>query len=242
MTVRRLVVFDLDGTLVDSRADLATSVNVLLTRRGATPLPVDLVTSMVGEGARLLLERAFAAAALPPPREADLAEFLVVYDTHLVDVTAPYPGVADLLRDASRVATLALVTNKPEAPSRRLLSHFGLDGFLGEIRGGDSPFGRKPSPAALLDVMRRTGAAPADTILVGDSRIDLATARAAPVRFCLARYGFGAAGVDAGDLLPGDWTINAPLELLPLVAATSRARQRSVSRRDVVVPRPRHRR
>jgi phosphoglycolate phosphatase len=212
----RLVVFDLDGTLIDSRLDLATAVNQVLAGKGARPLSVDRVTAMVGEGARVLLDRAFAAAGLPTAGEADLDAFNEAYDEHLVETTTTYPGVGALLEHLSHMAALALVTNKPSRPTRRLLAHFGLDRFFSDVCGGDTPLGRKPSPAAVLQLMQTTGSAPPATLIVGDSRVDLATARAAGVRFCLARYGFGSAGMDASDLAAGDWIIDSPLDLLPL--------------------------
>lgn len=210
-----LVVFDLDGTLIDSRADLASSANELLCRRGASPLPVDAVAAMVGEGARLLVARAFAAAGLPPPGDADLDEFLAIYDTRLFDRTRPYPGIDEVLAQLAGTTPLAIVTNKPTAPAHRLVDHFGWAGHFLAVLGGDGPLPRKPSPAMLRHVMALAGAAAAATLLVGDSAIDLATARAAGVRFCLARYGFGAGRVPAADLCPEDGVVDRPVDLLP---------------------------
>jgi phosphoglycolate phosphatase len=187
-----LVIFDLDGTLVDSRLDLANSTNDVLATYGAPPLPVDRVGGLVGEGARKLVERALTAAGLTHvDLDEALARFRAVYDRRLLETTRPYDGIAEAVRDAARHASLALFTNKPEGPSRRLLEAFGLAGAFGWVIGGDSGFPRKPDPAA-VEHLRRAAAAPADeTLFVGDSMIDVETARRAGVRMCVARYGFG---------------------------------------------------
>lgn len=209
----RLVAFDLDGTLIDSRRDLATAANDLLVRRGRPPLPEASITAMVGEGAAVLVERVFAAAGLPAPTPRDLHEFLRAYDAHLLDATAPYPGVPDMLEDAGGTAVLALVTNKPVAHTLRLLDHFGWTARFAAVHGGDGPSGRKPSPAGVLAAMATAGADADGTVLVGDSMIDVRTARAAGVRLALARYGFGAAGVPPSALRPADWTLDSPQDL-----------------------------
>ena len=187
-----LIVFDLDGTLVDSRVDLANSVNATLQEFGAAPLPLADVTSMVGEGARVLIERALGAARLPiqdAPRA--LSRFLEIYDQHLLDHTRAYDGIDGVLRQLRSVAHLAILTNKPGRASRRVVEGLGFGDVLAEVIGGDSPFPRKPAPAALLHLMRAHGASRENSLMVGDSSIDVNTARAAGIRCCLVRYGFG---------------------------------------------------
>src|SRR5438874_8494910 len=110
----RLIVFDLDGTLVDSRRDLANSMNTLLAECGAAPLPEETIGRMVGDGAAVLVARGFAAARVPAPPDA-LARFLAIYDDHLLDHTRPYDGIADALTALGRRADLAVLTNKPLA-------------------------------------------------------------------------------------------------------------------------------
>jgi phosphoglycolate phosphatase len=187
----RLVVFDLDGTLVDSRQDLADSANALIAERGGTPLPVDAVTAMVGEGAALLVRRALTAAGLEPDVEAALPRFLELYDERLLANTRLYPGTREALDAVAGDAILAILTNKPQRPTERLLVGLDIAGYFEEIIGGDTPLGRKPDPAGLAHLIAASGVAPAATILVGDSAIDLRTARAGGVRICLVRYGFG---------------------------------------------------
>lgn len=212
-----LVVFDLDGTLIDSRRDLAGAANDVLVRRARPPLPVESVARMVGEGARVLVERAFAAAALPAPGDDELAEFAARYHARLTETTRPYDGADEALRGAAARCRVAIVTNKPLAHTRRLVDHFGWAPFLASVVGGDGPHPRKPSPVGLEAVMREAGATGLDTVMVGDSSVDLAVARAAGARFAFARYGFGAESVAAADLAAGDWVLDAPGDLLALL-------------------------
>jgi phosphoglycolate phosphatase len=186
-----LVVFDLDGTLVDSSVDLANAVNALLGDFGAAPIPVSDVTAMVGEGAAVLVRRALAARGLDPGTPGVLDRFLAHYDPHLLDNTKPYPGMVETLQQLSARVPLAVLTNKPARATDLMLAGLGLRQYFREVIGGDTRWGRKPTPAGLLHLCDAAGAAPAETLLVGDSAVDLATARNAGARICLARYGFG---------------------------------------------------
>jgi phosphoglycolate phosphatase len=186
-----LIVFDLDGTLVDSRLDLAESTNEMLGTYGASPLPVDAVAAMVGEGAKVLVARALGAAGLDADVSDALTRFREIYDRRLLVHTRPYEGIEQVVSGLSDVHTLAVLTNKPETPSRRLLDAFGLAAYFQQVIGGDSGPARKPDPAGLHLLMGRCGADEAGTWLVGDSMIDVETARRAGVRMCVALYGFG---------------------------------------------------
>ena len=186
-----LIVFDLDGTLVDSRLDLAESTNEMLGTYGASSLPVDAVTAMVGEGAKVLVARALEAAGLDADVSDALTRFREIYDRRLLVHTRPYEGIEQVVSGLSDVHTLAVLTNKPETPSRRLLDAFGLAAYFQQVIGGDSGPARKPDPAGLHQLMGRCGADEAGTWLVGDSMIDVETARRAGVRMCVALYGFG---------------------------------------------------
>jgi len=198
----RLVVFDLDGTLVDSRQDLADSTNAVLESFGAAPLPLDRVVMMVGEGARVLVQRALAAAGLDADLDDALGRFHGHYRTRLLATTRPYSGISDMLEQVAGVATMAVLTNKPLAPSQQLLDAFGWSSHFLSVVGGDSTFGRKPDPAGLQHLMGIADATPESTLLVGDSMVDVETARRAGAAICVAQYGFGNA---RGDLrLSGD--------------------------------------
>ena len=187
-----LIVFDLDGTLVDSRRDLADSTNEMLESYGARPLPTDEVVAMVGEGAMKLVARALAAAGLDRPERRDALErFREIYNRRLLEHTRPYDGISEVIRAAVSRARLAVLTNKPAAPTHRLLEAFDLAMPFSWVIGGDSEFPRKPDPAAVEYLMAQAGVRAAETLFVGDSMIDVDTARRAGVRMCVARYGFG---------------------------------------------------
>jgi phosphoglycolate phosphatase len=186
-----LVVFDLDGTLIDSRSDLASSTNEMLESFGAASRPVDKVAAMVGEGARVLVERALAAAALDVDLEEAFTRFRAIYDRRLFETTRVYDGIHHVVARAASRVPLAVLTNKPLAPSHRLLDALDLATHVRWVVGGDGPHGRKPDPAGLLALMQYAGATPDQTLLVGDSHIDAQTAVRAGARLCIAGYGFG---------------------------------------------------
>jgi phosphoglycolate phosphatase len=211
-----LIVFDLDGTLIDSRRDIAEAANTLLEECGAAPLPEERIGRMVGDGAATLVARALAAVGMAAPPDA-LERFVAIYGRRLLRHTRPYPGIPDVLSQLSQRAALALLTNKPLAATREILEGLDLARYFGaSVIGGDGPFPRKPSPSGLQHLAAAVGA-PADaTMLVGDSAIDWRTARAASTAICLARYGFGFESVPVSELGPADRLIDAPEELLSL--------------------------
>lgn len=212
-----LYVFDLDGTLIDSRRDIADSANALLVECGGRRLDEETIGRMVGDGAATLVARAFAAAGVPPPPDA-LPRFLAIYERHELDHTRAYDGIDDVLHELAARVPLAVLTNKPLAASRRILSGLGLARYFPEesVLGGDGAVPRKPDPAGLQHLARRGGVPIANTILVGDSAIDWRTARNAGAAVCLVRYGFGFEGVPVGELRPDERIIDGPKELLTL--------------------------
>ena len=212
---RPLVVFDLDGTLIDSQRDLAAAANALIVERGGTPLPDLAVARMVGEGAAVLVQRALTAARLTFERDS-VARFLDLYDEGLLKTTVTYPGIDEAVEELSSRGPVAVLTNKPLGPTRRLLDGLGLTRFVAAVIGGDGEFPRKPDPAGLRHLMGSFGGSPDRTVMIGDSRIDFDTARAAGTAIVVTRYGFGyqdflagvsqpprAAGVDRADEIPG---------------------------------------
>ncbi len=209
-----LIVFDLDGTLVDSRRDLADSANELLASYGAGPLPLDAIVAMVGHGARVLVERALAAADVEAAGTDPLQRFLAIYERRLTNHTRAYPGIAEAVEDAASAAVLAVLTNKPGHHARRLLEHLALARFFAAIVGGDADVPRKPDPAGLTHLMRETRVAPRDTLFVGDSAVDVETAQRADVRLCVARYGFGPLP-GPGAMPPGTLVADSPADLQP---------------------------
>lgn len=216
----RLLVLDLDGTLVDSSRDIAASVNAALQRLrpGTAPIPLDRVLGFVGEGARLLVERSLAEAALPaqPIGEA-LGVYLECYRERLLDTTRLYPGVAEALAalGASGVA-LSVLTNKPGDMSRTILEGLGVAFRFARILGaGDVP-ARKPDPSGLLALLAELGIAAEDTWMVGDSATDVGAARAARVRMAGVAWGFHPQALRAAG---PDRILEDPAELRALATA-----------------------
>ena len=184
-----LVVFDLDGTLIDSVGDLAASASELVTTLGGRALERAEIADMVGDGAGALVRRALSAAGLEPDTPDALSQFLQIYDRRLLDTTTAYPGVENALMMASRRARLAVLTNKPLQPSRRILDALGLSRYFDAVIGGDGPHGRKPNPAGL----RALADGRSQSCWLAIHPIDGQTATAAGCGFAWARYGFGAA-------------------------------------------------
>jgi phosphoglycolate phosphatase len=211
-----LIVFDLDGTLVDSRRDIAEAANTLLEECGAAPQAEEQIGRMVGDGAATLVARAFAAVGMAAPADA-LERFVAIYGRRLLRHTRPYPGIPDVLSRLSQRAALALLTNKPNAATREILEGLDLARYFGaSVIGGDGPFPRKPNPSGLQHLAVAAGATAAATMLVGDSVIDWRTARAASTAICIARYGFGFESIPVAELGPADRLVDAPEELLYL--------------------------
>jgi phosphoglycolate phosphatase len=212
-----MFVFDLDGTLLDSIGDLAVAVNRLVAERGGAPIHADAVARMVGEGASLLLQRAFAAAGIPDDPDAALGRFLAIYDSVLPGTTVPYPGVPEMLQALTRVAPMAVLTNKPTGAAVKTLAMHGLDRFFIRIIGGDGPFPRKPHPDGLLGLAAEAGVGPQATWMIGDSTVDLDTAHAASARACIVRYGFGFAALDRSRLRGNEVFADRPADVAALL-------------------------
>jgi phosphoglycolate phosphatase len=215
-----LIVFDLDGTLVDSRRDLADSVNALLADLGRAPLDAQLIGTMVGDGAVQLVDRALAAAGVAAPPADALDRFLDHYDRRLLVHTAPYEGTVDLLQALeARGIRRAVLTNKLQRATERVLDGLALRRwFDAGVIGAEGEFARKPDPAGLLALAARAGVPIEATLVVGDGGQDVETARRAGARMCAARYGFGFP--TAAPLLDeSDWIIDAPMGLIAALEA-----------------------
>jgi len=190
----RAVLFDLDGTLVDSAPDIAAAVNELLAGRDLLPLRVDRVKTMIGDGVRKLVERAFAASGAPLAGSAlEEANRLMapIYRRHLTGLTRLMPGAKEVLTHF-RLNDIAMgvVTNKPQLLTREILLHFHLTEYLGAIVGGDAVTYLKPAPDALLLALAQLGVEPGDALMVGDSSGDVGAARAAGMPVVLLRGGY----------------------------------------------------
>jgi phosphoglycolate phosphatase len=194
----RCLVLDLDGTLVDSAPDLAAAVNRLMAARGLAPFSLAEVTAMVGDGVRVLLDRAFAARGAAADAAA-LAAYSADYGANFAVATRPFPGAeAALSRLAKDGWRLAVCTNKPEAMARDVLAATGLAGFLAAVGGGDSFPTRKPDPAHLLATIAAAGADPSRAAMLGDHRNDILAARGAGLPGVFAAWGYGAPDMAEG--------------------------------------------
>ncbi len=187
----RLIVFDLDGTLVDSKQDLALSVNAMRCELGLAPLPLDLVASYVGHGVAVLVRRALGDLATEKNIEKGIAFFLNYYRDHMLDHTAPYPGVPEAL-ERLRPHKLAVLTNKPVNFSREMLTRLGFAPYFTYVYGGNSFPLKKPDPMGLNKLMADLEIPATQTLMVGDSDTDVLTGRNAGVWTCGVSYGFGA--------------------------------------------------
>jgi phosphoglycolate phosphatase len=194
--VLKLLVFDLDGTLADTRRDLAASVNAALAAIGRGALPVDSVVGFVGDGARNLLLRSLAAAGderpAPAVLDAALEAFLAHYRENCLIETRAYAGLEAALDRLSGYRK-AVLTNKPGEPAARILKGLGLAGHFRHVFGGDNPYGQKPEPGALRKLMELEGARPEETVMIGDGVQDLRAARRVGTRFLGYLDGMGPA-------------------------------------------------
>jgi phosphoglycolate phosphatase len=207
-------IFDLDGTLVDSRVDLAAAVNHVLRAFQLPILPLTTVTGYIGEGARVLVQRSLGPDA-QDRLEAGLRIFLEFYGAHLLDHTRAYPGIPDMLDGLrGRGITLSVLTNKPEAMSRAILDGLGLLHYFVAVIGGDTLPTRKPDPLGVSHLCTITNTSTDHVLLVGDSVIDLRTARAAGVAFCGVAWGLGLDGLREAGV---EWVVMRPDELVELL-------------------------
>jgi phosphoglycolate phosphatase len=186
-----LLIFDLDGTLIDSKRDLALSVNATRAHLGMGPLDIGKISSYVGNGAPVLIRRALGKQATDALVEEALEYFLEYYREHKLDYTRLYPGVKESL-DRLRAAgkRLAVLTNKPVAPSRGIVDGLGVSGHFFQIYGGNSFIFKKPNPIGVEKLMAEAGVDRGRTLMIGDSGVDVETARNAGVQACGVTYGF----------------------------------------------------
>jgi phosphoglycolate phosphatase len=212
-----LLIFDLDGTLIDSKSDLANSVNAARAHLGLRPLNLAVISTCVGYGAPVLIRRALAGEASESEIAQALEFFLDYYSRHALDSTRFYPGVKESLeRLQGRGKRLAILSNKPVAISRMVIEGLRAAELFFKIYGGDSFAAKKPDPAGIDLLMREAGVARNATMMVGDSVIDVETGRNAGVRVCGVRFGFLTGTFDRlpPDLLVdrmedlADWVLN----------------------------------
>lgn len=185
-----LLIFDLDGTLIDSMGDIVTSANVLLERWNGYPLTAEQVRPGIGKGVHFLVSHVLQTGRISvDDLESAVDEYRKIYRAHALDSTVPYPGVRETL-EKLRGVSMAVISNKPAAASRALLTALDLDHYFACVAGGDSFSEMKPSPLPLNAVISRLGAAPERTWMIGDSVYDVEAGKAAGVRTIAVTYGF----------------------------------------------------
>jgi phosphoglycolate phosphatase len=209
----RALIFDLDGTLIDSKLDLALSINAMLKRMGRAELAHEDIFGMVGNGAPVLVRRALGAETLETASDEEtdtgLAYFLSYYRNHMLDNTVTYPGVREGL-ELLENHPMAVLTNKPVNFSRAILEGLNLSRYFRFVYGGNSFEKKKPDPMGVETLLRELGAKPEEAMMVGDSQVDIQTARNSGIWACGVTYGLGAEGLRA---FPPDLVLDNLTEL-----------------------------
>jgi phosphoglycolate phosphatase len=208
------MLFDLDGTLIDSAPDIAAAVNELLAQDGLGPLTVQQVRAMIGRGVPVLVERAYAACGLPLAGQAlgDAANRMSsIYARHLTNLTVLMPGALETVAAFAKAGVrVAVVSNKPNAFTREILDRYGLSPHLAATQGAEEGLARKPAPDMLLAAIAKAGSQPSRTLMIGDSEADVQSARAAHIPVVIVRGGYT---TTAPEKLGADLVISALGEL-----------------------------
>lgn len=212
----QLVIFDLDGTLIDSRLDLVHSVNAALRHIGRPELPEDVIASYVGDGAPILIQRALGGEAVDEPLvRKGLEFFLSYYRAHKLDHTTVYPGVAEALAAIQSSQNgvprrMAVLSNKPVIPSRAIVEALGLGGFFSQVYGGNSFTTKKPDPEGARKLLEEYRVRPEQAAMVGDSHVDIQTGQNAGLFTIGVTYGFAPHTLEDE---PPDVLVDSPQEL-----------------------------
>jgi phosphoglycolate phosphatase len=212
-----LLIFDLDGTLIDSSEDLAISMNATREHFGMTPLDPQLIYSYVGLGATVLVRRAFGSDAPEKLIHEALAFFLPFYERHALEHTRLYPGIREIIGELAAAGhMLSILTNKPAGTSRKIAVALGVAEHFTRIYGGDSFPKKKPDPVGITTLMAEFEASNAATLMIGDSSVDVQTGRNAAVRTCGVAWGFQPGSFREH---PPDLIVQHPSELMEHIVA-----------------------
>ena len=211
----RALIFDLDGTLIDSKLDLVHSLNATLRELKRPELPEEIISSYIGNGAPILVAKSLGPDAPPAELDRALKFFLTHYEAHKMDNTCAYPGVAEALEHLSAMP-MAVLTNKPERISVRILEALGLAKYFRTIYGGNTFSTKKPDPLGVNTILREFSARPNEGLLIGDSEVDVQTARNAGILSAVVNYGFG---IHDRTAHPADLYLDRLLDLVPALSA-----------------------
>lgn len=215
----RLIVFDLDGTLIDSRKDLCNSVNAMLTQFHRQPLPEEIISEYIGDGVGMLVRRALGDPANETLINTAVESFLDHYREHKLDYTYVYPGVFESLEALRRLPDgstrqFAVLTNKPVNPAKAICEALGLSPWFFQIYGGNSFAAKKPDPEGLLTLLKEANVKPEEAVMVGDSDVDILTARRAGTWAIGCRYGLSSHTVES---IPSDFLSDSPIDWMQAI-------------------------
>jgi len=220
------VIWDLDGTLVDSAPDLASALNAVLDKRGFFTLTTDEVRPMIGNGVPKLVERGFNAVGMRPDQaqlDGLVAMFVEEYRACATQHTRPYPGIVEVLEDIRGMnIPMGICTNKPESFTRQILEGLGLNVYFSSVVGGDTTGKRKPDPEPVFACLRGLVAEPALSLMIGDSVHDVRAAKAAGVTIGVVPWGYRSAPVET---LGADFVLHDPAGLPAMIRAAERSPQ-----------------
>jgi phosphoglycolate phosphatase len=216
----RVLIFDLDGTLIDSKLDLANSINAMLQHMGRAQLSHEKIYSLVGNGAPVLVRRALGDSVTDAESDQGLSFFLSYYRTHMLDNTVTYPGVREGLKLLEQ-HPMAVLTNKPVRFSQAIIDGLGLGRYFQFVYGGNSFEKKKPDPMGVEFLLREMTATPEEALMVGDSEVDVQTARNAGIWACGVSYGLGTEGLRVH---PPDIMLDSLTELPSYLGSRATAR------------------
>jgi phosphoglycolate phosphatase len=209
----RALIFDLDGTLIDSQQDLIDATNATLRELGRSELPAATVSGFIGHGAAKLVAQALGPSADEREQAQALQIFLRHYEANKLNHTVAYPGVSEALEKLFSMP-MAVLTNKPLLPSAQILDALGLAKYFRSIKGGDSFATRKPDPLGAQQILRELAVTAGKALLIGDSEVDVQTARNAGMPAAIVNYGFG---VNNRAKFPADIYLDRLTDLVPLL-------------------------
>ena len=221
----RAIIFDLDGTLIDSKLDLVHSVNATLRELKRPDLSEEIISSYIGNGAPVLVAKSLGPDSAPTELDRRPQILPHHYESHKMDHTCAYPGVAEALEHLSAMP-MAVLTNKPERISVRILEALGLAKYFRAIYGGNTFSTKKPDPLGVNTILREFSARPNEALLIGDSEVDVQTARNANIFSAVVNYGFG---IHDRAAHPADLYLDRLLDIVPALSATHPQRSPALS-------------